>query len=78
MTTITRTQHNERVASGAPAPGLYAYICSAVGFSLPHLTHFYDLRDAHDQQIGFGRASGPTMARIKAERAGATFFVDEF
>lgn len=45
---------------------------------LAHLTHFYDLRDAHDQQIGFGRASGPTMARIKAERAGATFFVDEF
>lgn len=77
MDTITRSQHKARAASGAAAPGIYAHICSDVSFSLTHLTHFYDLRDEHDQQIGFGRASGPTMAQIKAERAGATFFVDE-
>ena len=42
------------------------------------LRYHWDVRDEDDQQIAYGRASGPTMAQIAAKDHGATFFVEEF
>lgn len=72
--TISRAEHYARVESGEKATGRYAFIV----MGMDGLRYLWDVRDEDDQQIDFGRASGPTMAQIAAKGRGATFFVSEF
>ena len=72
--TISRAEHNARVERGERAAGVYAYIT----MGMDGLRYLWDVRDEDDQQIDFGRASGPTMAQVAAKGRGATFFVSEF
>ena len=74
LPTVPRAEHNERIARGEKAAGPYAYVT----MGMDGLTYLWDARDENDQQVEFGRASGPTMARIAAKRLGATFIVTEF
>lgn len=74
LPTIARAEHNARIERGEQATGRYAYIT----MGMDGLRYLWDVRDENDQQVEFGRASGPTMARIAARGLGATFIVTEF
>ena len=73
---ITRAEHRDRIARGGMAPGPYAFVFPRATTIREHLTHSYHVKDESDRSVTWGAASGPTMARDKAKRAGATFIVD--
>lgn len=74
LPTISRAEHYARVESGEKAAGRYAFVT----MGLDGLRYLWDVRDENDEQVEFGRASGPTMAQLAAKRHGATFLVEEF
>lgn len=74
---ISRAEHNARIERGEKASGPYAFVFTRRTTIQEHLTHSFDLRTEDDQYVTSGAANGPTMARSKAKRLGATFIVDE-
>lgn len=76
LPTIGRAAHCARVERGERAPGRYAYVFPRVTAIQEHLTHSYHVADEDDQYVVSGAANGPSMARLKAKSAGATFIVD--
>lgn len=76
LPTITRAEYQARIARGEAASGPYALVFPRVTTIQAHLTHSFHVKDEHDRSVTWGAASGPTMARIKAISAGATFIVN--
>lgn len=77
LPTISRAAHRARIERGEVAVAPYAVVFLRVSTIREHLTHSFRVMDENDQLVEWGAASGPSMAREKAKRAGATFIVDE-
>lgn len=75
LPTISAADHRARIERGERASGPYAHVFPRATAIQEHLTHSYRLSDADDQYVTSGAASGPSMARLKAKQAGATFIV---
>lgn len=77
LPTISRSEHKARTARGERASGTYALVFPRTTTIQEHLTHSFDVRDENDHYLTSGAANGAAMARLKAEKCGATFIVDE-
>lgn len=77
LPTISRATHRSRIERGEAASGRYAFIFPRATTIREHLTHSFHVKDENDRLVEWGAASGPTMARLAAKSAGATFIVDE-
>lgn len=77
LPTISQSEHDARVARGEQATGRYAFVFPRRTAIQESLTYSYDVRDESDQDVVCGPAQNAYMARLHAERAGATFIVDE-